>query len=87
MISKEKNAELIKEFGTSEKDSGNTAVQIALVTAEIKVLTDHLIANKHDYQAKRALNIDVAKRAALVRYLGRKDPAKLAEIKTKLGLK
>ena len=87
MLSKEKKAEIIKEFGANENDTGNTAVQIALVTYEIKALTAHLIANKHDYQAKRALTIDVAKRNALVRYLGRHDAAKLAEVKAKLGLK
>lgn len=87
MLSAERKAEIVKEFGRDEKDTGDTGVQIALVTYEIKALTAHLIANKHDYQAKRALNIDVAKRSALVRYLSRKDPARLAEVKSKLGLK
>lgn len=87
MISKETKAALVKEFGKDEKDTGNTAVQIAIVSYEIKALSEHLTANKHDYQAKRALTIDVAKRRSLIKYLNRTDPEKCKEVKAKLGLK
>ena len=87
MLSKEIKAQLVKEFGKDEKDTGDTAVQIALVTYEIKALSEHLTANKHDFQAKRALTIDVAKRRSLINYLNRIDPERLKKVKAKLGLK
>lgn len=87
MVSKERKAEIVKEFGKDANDTGNTAVQIALVTEDIKMLTQHLLANKHDYTAKRALTINVAKRNSLLAYLKRTDDAKYVEVKSKLGLK
>lgn len=86
-LAKEQVVELTKKYGKDEKDTGNTKVQIALLTAEIKDLTAHLLANKHDYCAKRSLTIHVAKRTKLVSYLKRTDyegyKALLADLKIK----
>lgn len=87
MLTAEETAALVKKYGKNEKDTGATEVQIAILTQEIADLTDHLIANKHDYQAKRSLNIHVAKRNALVNYLARTNPESLASLKKSLGLK
>jgi len=87
MLTNEEKAKIVKEFGKNEKDTGNPSVQIALFTQEIKDLTAHLKANKHDYPAKRALTIIVAKRTSMLRYLTKTDPVKAAEIKAKLKLK
>lgn len=87
MVSKERTAELVKEFGKDEHDTGDTAVQIALITESIKLLTAHLLEHKHDFTAKRALNIDVAKRARLLSYLERTDEKRFQEVKAKLGLR
>ena len=80
-------AALLKKYGKDEKDTGNTKVQIAIMTAEVKDLTDHLKANPHDFTAKRALNIDVAKRLALLTYLQRTDKEGYAALKKDLGLR
>lgn len=68
-ITKEKKAELIKEFGKSETDTGATEVQIAILTEEIKDLTEHLKVHIHDYHSKRGLMMKVGKRRSLLDYL------------------
>ena len=64
-ISKERKAARIKEFGKNEKDSGNTQVQIAILTDEINDLTEHLKEHKHDYHSKRGLLMKVGRRKKL----------------------
>ena len=54
-VSKERKAELVKEFGKDVKNTGSTEVQIAILTDEINNLTEHLKENKHDYHSKRGL--------------------------------
>ena len=68
-ITKERKAELVKNFGTSEKDTGNTKVQIAILTDEINELTEHLKVHTHDYHSKRGLLMKVGKRRSLLDYL------------------
>lgn len=87
MLTNEEKAKIVKEFGKNEKDTGSPAVQIALFSQEIKNLTVHLKANKHDYPAKRALSILVAKRASLLKYLTKTDPEKALAIKKQFKLK
>ena len=72
-LAKEEIVELTKKYGKDEKDTGNTKVQIALLTKEIADLTAHLLANTHDYCSKRSLTIHVAKRTKLLTYLKRTD--------------
>ena len=54
-VTKERKAELVKEFGKSETDTGATEVQIAILTEEIRDLTEHLKVHIHDYHSKRGL--------------------------------
>lgn len=54
-LQKDEKANIIKEFGKNEKDTGNVEVQIALLTNRINDLNKHLKENKHDYTSKRAL--------------------------------
>ena len=68
-VTKERKAELVKEFGKSEKDTGATEVQIAILTEEIRDLTEHLKINIHDYHSKRGLMMKVGKRRSLLDYL------------------
>lgn len=86
-LAKEEIVEITKKYGKNEKDTGNTKVQIALLTKEIKDLTEHLLANKHDYCAKRSLNIHVAKRTALLSYLKRTNYEEYLALIKELGLK
>ena len=68
-VTKERKAELVKEFGKSEHDTGATEVQIAILTEEINDLTGHLKVHTHDYHSKRGLLMKVGKRRSLLDYL------------------
>ena len=65
-ISKERKAELVKQFGKNEKDTGATEVQIAILTEEINNLTEHLKNHIHDFHSKRGLKMMVRKRRSLL---------------------
>ena len=65
-VTKERKAELIKEFGKSEKNSGSTEAQIAVLTERINDLTEHLKVHIHDYHSKRGLQMMVGKRRSLL---------------------
>ena len=70
MTTKEK---IIKEYGKSEKDTGSTEVQVALLTQRINDLTDHLKAHKKDHHTRRGLLMLVGKRKRLLQYLENQD--------------
>lgn len=72
-VTKERKAELVKEYGKSEKDTGATEVQIAILTEEIRDLTEHLKVHIHDYHSKRGLMMKVGKRRSLLDYLKEND--------------
>jgi small subunit ribosomal protein S15 len=80
-------AEFGKEFGTSDKDSGCTAVQVALITTRISNLAPHFAANKHDYSANRGLLKLIGQRKRLLTYLARTDANKYQGLIKKLGLR
>ena len=61
--------EIIKKFGANEKDTGSSAVQIAMYTKKIAELTEHLKSNKKDFATKRGLLMMVGKRKRLLSYL------------------
>lgn len=62
---------IIKEFGVNEKDTGNTAVQAALLTHQIRSLAQHLETNKRDIQNRRSLRLLIHKRAHILKYYKR----------------
>ena len=80
-------AEFGKEFGTSEKDSGCTAVQVAIITTRINNLAPHFAENKHDYSANRGLLKLIGQRKRLLTYLARTDADKYQGLIKKLGLR
>ena len=86
-VTKERKAELVKEFGKSEKDSGATEVQIAILTEEINELTEHLKVHIHDFHSKRGLLMKVGKRKNLLEYLKRTDINRYRELIKRLGLR
>lgn len=86
-VSKERKAELVKEFGKDVKNTGSTEVQIAILTDEINNLTEHLKENKHDYHSKRGLLMKVGKRRSLLDYLKRTNVVSYREIIKKLNLR
>jgi small subunit ribosomal protein S15 len=87
MLAKEKKQEIIKEFGKNEKDSGSTEVQIALLTARIQELTEHLRTFKKDHSSRRGLLKLVGQRRSLLKYLKNNDLEKYREILQRLDLR
>ncbi len=86
-VTKERKAELIKEFGKDVKNTGATEVQIAILTDEINNLTEHLKENKHDYHSKRGLLMKVGKRRSLLDYLKKNNVVSYREVIKKLNLR
>lgn len=84
---KEKKAEIIKQYQRDEKDTGSPEVQIAILTAEIRELTQHLKAHKHDYHSRRGLMQKVGRRRRLMRYLKREDPVRYQQLIESLGIR
>jgi small subunit ribosomal protein S15 len=87
MLAKEKKQEIIKEFGKDEKDSGSTEVQIALLTARILELTEHLRTFKKDHSSRRGLLKLVGQRRNLLKYLKKRDLESYRSILKKLNLR
>lgn len=86
-ITKERKAELVKRFGKNEKDSGNTKVQIAILTDEINDLTEHLKVHIHDFHSKRGLLMKVGKRRSLLDYLKDNDVVAYRELIKELNIR
>ena len=78
---------IIKEYGKNELDTGSVEVQIALLTARISNLTEHLKNNKQDKHSTRGLNKLVATRKKLLNYMFNEDPDKTRALKAKLGIR
>ena len=87
MITKEQKIELVKKFGGSEKNTGDTAVQIAILTYEINELTKHFETNKKDLHSKRGFIAKIEKRKKLISYLKAEDFARYQETIKALGLR
>lgn len=86
-MTKEQRQKIVEEFGNNSQDTGNVAVQIALLTAEINELNAHLDVHKKDNHSRRGLLKKVGKRRNLQKYLARKDYDKYKEVIQKLGLR
>lgn len=86
-ISQERKNELIKEYRTHETDTGSPEVQIAVLTAEITALNDHLRIHKKDYHSRRGLLKMVGRRRHLLNYLRDKDIQRYRELIKSLGIR
>ncbi len=86
-ISKERKAELIKEFGKNEKDSGSAEVQVAILTDRIKELTEHMKSHKKDFHTRRGLLMLVGKRRRLLSYIKKNDINNYRQLIAKLGIR
>lgn len=87
MLAKETIESIVKEYGRDEKDTGSTEVQVAILTAQINALTDHLRVHKKDHHSRRGLLMLVGKRRNLLDYLARKDKERYLSLIAKLGLR
>lgn len=86
-MTQERRMEIIKDFGKNEQDTGNVAVQIALLTEEINYLNNHLQTHKKDNHSRRGLLKKIGKRRNLQKYLQKKDLEQYKEVISKLGLR
>lgn len=84
MINKQ---EIIAKFGRFEGDTGSPEVQIALLTARINVLTEHLKEHKKDHHSRRGLLMMVGQRRGMLNYLKNTDINKYRELIAELGLR
>tara|TARA_B110000208_G_scaffold11808_1_gene14622 strand:+ start:449 stop:718 length:270 start_codon:yes stop_codon:yes gene_type:complete len=86
-IEKEKTVEIIKGYGSNEKDSGSASVQVAILTERIKNLTEHLKIHKKDFGSRRGLLSMVGQRRNLLQYIKKKNDASYQELIKALGLR
>lgn len=86
-LTKETKQALIKKYARDEKDTGSCEVQIAILTEEIKELTEHLKVHIHDHHSRRGLLRKVGQRRSMLNYLAKKDVQRYRNIVSKLGLR
>jgi len=86
-LTKEVKSAIVKEYQRDAKDTGSVEVQVAILTEEIKVLTEHLKEHIHDFHSKRGLLQKVGKRKSLLDYLRKTDVVRYRELISKLGLR
>jgi small subunit ribosomal protein S15 len=87
MITKEQKQEIIKKYGDNPNDSGKAEVQIVLISARVKYLTEHLIANKKDAHSRRGLRLMLGQRSKLLKFLKAMDIARYRALIQDLELK
>ena len=87
MITKEKKTAIMEEYARKAGDTGSPEVQIAVLTARIAELTEHLKANPRDHHSRRGLLKMVGKRRNLLQYLKNKDLEGYRALIEKLGLR
>ncbi len=87
MLTKEQVATIVKEYGKKENDSGSPEVQVAVLSARINYLTEHLKEHKNDHHSRRGLLKLVGKRRGLLVYLKNKSYADYVALIEKLGIR
>ncbi len=87
MIKKDKKTAIIKEYALSEGDTGSPEVQIAVLTARIRELTDHLKENPKDHHSRRGMLKMIGQRRGLLDYLAKKDISRYRSLIERLGIR
>jgi small subunit ribosomal protein S15 len=87
MIAPEKKSQVTKEFQLHAKDTGSADVQVAILTARINELTEHLQAHVKDHASRRGLLKMVGERRRLLDYLSRTEPNRYHTLIKKLNLR
>ena len=87
MIAKEKKQAIIAEYGRTPNDTGSPEVQVAILTARIQELTEHLKANPKDHHSRRGLLKMVGQRRGLLDYLKKIDIERYRSLIERLGLR
>ena len=87
MLSKANRTEIMKQYARTEGDTGSVEVQVAVLTAEINHLTEHMKTHKKDFHSNRGLLKKVGRRHNLLTYLRNEDINRYRELITSLGLR
>ena len=87
MLTQEQKLQIIQDNATHEGDTGSPEVQVALLTARIAYLTEHLKNNKKDHHSRRGLLKLVGQRRNMLDYLRRKDIERYRSLIERLGLR
>lgn len=86
-ISKERKAELTAQFGKNARDTGNSKVQVAILTERIRELTEHMKSHQKDFHTRRGLLMLVGKRRRLLSYIKKNDINEYRELIAQLGIR
>jgi len=86
-LTKEQKTEISQRYGRAQNDTGSADVQIAVLTASINQLTEHLKIHKKDHHSRRGLLMQVGQRRRLLGYLQRKDVERYRKLIAELGLR
>jgi small subunit ribosomal protein S15 len=86
-LTQERKQELVTRFGDGPADTGRTEVQIAMLTARINELTEHLRAHSKDHHSRRGLLMLVGRRRRFLNYLQRNDLERYRRLVRELGLR
>jgi small subunit ribosomal protein S15 len=86
-LDKKRKTDIISKFKINDKDTGSTEVQVAVLTERINQLTQHMMANRHDFATQRGLLQLVGQRRRLLRYLSNEDAARYNRLIAELGLR
>jgi len=87
MLTKEAKSTIVTDYARTEGDSGSTEVQVALLTARINELNEHLRIHKKDHHSRRGLLMLVGQRRRLLAYLNRNDVDRYRALIARLGLR
>ena len=86
-LTKEKKQQIIKEFATSQNDTGSPEVQIAILTERIKDLSEHMKVHAKDFHSRRGLMKMVSERRSLLSYLKKQELKRYEDILRRLNLR
>lgn len=86
-LASDKKSEIMQEYGREAGDTGSPEVQIALLTAEIRELTEHFKEHKQDHHSRQGLMKKVGRRKRLMKYLKRENPKRYQEVIERLGIR
>ena len=86
-LSSQQKQEIVAEYATHEGDTGSPEVQVALLSARIKELTEHFKTHKHDHHSRRGLLLLVGRRRGLMKYLEEIDVDRYRALRDRLGLR
>ncbi|MBF0280640.1 MAG: 30S ribosomal protein S15 [SAR324 cluster bacterium] len=87
MLTKEDKIEISKKFGRYDNDTGSPEVQVALFTARITYLTEHLQSKPKDHDSRRGLLKLVGQRRSFLNYLMKKDMERYRTVVKELGIR